>query len=187
MIAIAAFTFQSCSNEPKDSKEMADSLNETKDTTTNVAETGGIAAPEEDSKFATAAANGGMAEVEYAKVAITKATHPKLKEFATMMVSDHGKANAELMDLAKAKNITLPAMIDEEHQKMLTDLSALSGKDFDKKYTDMMVDAHQKTYDLMQKESKDGMDADLKTFAGKTAPIVKAHLDMIKGIKDSMK
>ncbi|MEJ5996297.1 DUF4142 domain-containing protein [Pedobacter sp. Du54] len=187
MIALAAFSFQSCNSENKDSKETADSLNESKDTTTNVAATGGIAVIEADAEFATKSAAAGMAEVELGKLALTKATNSQVKEFASMMVSDHGKANEELMAIATAKNITLPASLDEDHQKMWDELNAKTGTDFDKKYVDDMVNGHKKVVDLMEKQAKDGEDADLKAFAAKTAPIVKAHLDAIKKIQDSLK
>lgn len=187
LISLAAFTFQSCNSENKDSKETADSLNESKDTTTNVATTGGIAVGEADAEFSTKAAVAGMAEVELGKLALEKSTNTKVKEFATMMVNDHGKANEELMGLANAKNISLPATLDDDHQKMWDDLNAKTGRDFDKKYVDDMVDGHKKVLDLMEKQAKDGVDADLKAFAAKTAPIVRSHLDMIKKIKDSMK
>lgn len=187
MIAAAAFAFQGCNSKPKDAKESADSLNKTKDTTTNAAATGGIAVDQSDSKFATDAANGGMAEVALGKLALTKTTNASVKDFANMMVSDHGKANEKLMTIAKAKNITLPATVDADHQKKMDDLAKLNGKDFDKAYVDAMVDGHKKTLDLMNGEAKDGKDADLKAFATETAPIVQAHLDAINKIKDGLK
>ncbi|NCD71949.1 DUF4142 domain-containing protein [Mucilaginibacter agri] len=187
MIAATALTIQSCSNQPKDAKENADSLNKTKDTTTNVAATGGIAVDQSDAKFATDAAVGGMAEVALGKLALEKSTNPSVKEFATMMVSDHGKANEKLMALAKTKNITLPMAVDEDHQKKMDELSKKTGSDFDKAYVDAMVDGHKKTLDLMNGEAKDGKDAELKAFATETAPIVKAHLDAINKIHDGLK
>lgn len=187
MIMLAAFSFQSCNSENKDSKETADSLNESKDTTTNVDATGGIAVVEDDAEFATKSAVAGMAEVELGKLALAKSTNAQVKEFASMMVNDHGKVNEELMKIAATKNITLPTSIDEDHQKMWDELNGKTGKDFDKKYVDDMVDGHKKVLDLMEKQAKDGADADLKAFAAKTAPVVKVHLDQIKKIKDSMK
>lgn len=187
MIAIAAFAFQGCSNEAKDSKENADSINAVKDTTSNTAATGGIAVEEDDAMFATKAAVGGMAEVDFGKLALSKTNHAQIKAFADMMVNDHGKANEELKAIAAQKNITLPTALDEDHQKVANDLNTATGKDFDKKYVDAMVDGHEKTLDLMEKEAKDGKDADLKAFAAKTAPIVKAHLDAIKKIRDGLK
>ena len=186
MIASATYLFSAC-NSHKDAKQTADSLNKTKDTTTNAMNTGGIAVTSDDAKFATDAANGGMAEVALGKLAQSKTANAEIKEFAAMMVMDHSKANDELMVIAKAKNITLPATVDADHQKKMDDLSKMTGKDFDKAYVDAMVDGHKKTLDLMNKEAKDGKDADLKAFAAKTAPTVQMHLDKIKKIKDSMK
>ena len=186
-VSISALAFQACSGGNKDAKESADSLNQSKDTTTNVAATGGIAVDEADSKFATTAAVGGMAEVELGKLALQKSTNAQIKEFATMMVNDHGNANMELMEIAKTKNITLPSTVDADHQKKMDDLSKKTGADFDKAYVSTMVDGHKSTLKLMEDESKDGKDADLKAFATKTAPVVQSHLTMINKINDSMK
>ncbi|WP_316799559.1 DUF4142 domain-containing protein [Pedobacter frigidisoli] len=185
-VSISAFTFQSCGSGQKDAKESADSLNMAKDTSTNVAETGGIAVDEADSKFATQAAVGGMAEVELGKLALEKATNQQVKDFASMMVKDHGTANTELMAIAAQKNITLPSTVDDEHKKTMEDLGKKTGADFDKAYVDAMISGHKSTLKLMEDESKDGKDAELKTFATKTAPIVQSHLVMINKISDSI-
>ncbi|WP_342646797.1 DUF4142 domain-containing protein [Mucilaginibacter sp. CSA2-8R] len=188
MMAIAALSFQSCGgNSSNDSKEMADSANHSKDTSTNAAATGGIAVETDDSKFATEAANGGMAEVELAKLAETKATNPKVKEFASMMIKDHTKANEELMSIAKTKNITLPTTVGADEQKVMEDLQKKSGTDFDKAYVDAMVDDHDKDVDMFDKASKDLKDTELKSFAVKTLPTLKMHQSAIKAIKDGMK
>lgn len=187
VMAISALAFQACNGGNKDAKESADSLNMAKDTTANVAATGGIAVEEADAKFTTEAAVGGMAEVELGKMALEKSSNPQVKEFATMMVKDHGMANTELMAIAKQKNITLPSTVDDEHKKKMEDLSKKTGTDFDKAYVSAMVDGHKSTLKLMEDESKDGKDADLKAFATKTAPIVQSHLQMINKINDSMK
>lgn len=186
-ISASALAFQACSGENKDAKESADSLNLAKDTTTNAAATGGIAVDEADSKFATTAAVGGMAEVELSKLALQKSSNAQVKEFATMMVTDHGNANMELMEIAKTKNITLPSTLDADHQKKLDDLSKKSGAEFDKAYVSDMIDGHKSTLKLMEDESKDAKDTELKAFAAKTAPIVQSHLVMINKINDSMK
>lgn len=187
VMAISALAFQACNGGNKDAKENADSLNRTKDTTSNVAATGGIAVEEADAKFTTQAAVGGMAEVELGKMALEKSSNPQVKEFATMMVKDHGMANTELTAIAKQKNITLPSTVDDEHKKKMDDLSKKTGADFDKAYVNAMVDGHKSTLKLMEDESRDGKDADLKSFATKTAPIVQSHLGMINKINDSMK
>jgi putative membrane protein len=187
IIAAAAFTFQSCNHGAKDAKDSADSLNKTKDTTTNATATGGIAVNSDDAKFATTAAVGGMAEVALGKLAVSKTSNAQIKDFANMMITDHGQANAELASIASAKNITLPTEPDSAHLKKADELSKLSGKDFDKAYVDAMIDGHKKTLDLMNNEAKNGSDSTLKAFAAKVVPTVQKHLDAINKIHDSMK
>jgi len=186
MFVLSAWMFQACNNGAKtDSKESADSANHTKDTTTSGAT--GIAVDQGDSKFATDAANGGLAEVAVAKVAEQKAINPKVKAFAEMMVKDHSKANEELMGIAKIKNITLPAEPSEDKQKELADLSAKSTTDFDKAYVDAMVDGHKKTITLFEDAAKNCKDADLKAFATNTLPVIKGHLAEIEAIKKGLR
>lgn len=140
-----------------------------------------------DTTFAAKAAVGGMAEVALGKMAQEKGSDSKVKDFGKMMVMDHGKANAELMSIAKSKNLMLPATLDAEHQAKSDSLSKLSGKDFDKAYVKAMVEGHQKTLALMQSEAGNGKDAELKGFAAKTAPVVQSHLTEIQKISDSLK
>ena len=66
-------------------------------------------------------------------------------------------------------------------------LSEKSGKEFDRDYMSMMVKDHQDDVDKFEKMSKDGNDADLKAFATKTLPILRAHLDSAKAINDALK
>jgi putative membrane protein len=174
---------QSCSGNKSASE--TDSTATTDSTTTTVqADSATVLA---DTAFAAKAAIGGMAEVALGKIAAAKASDSQVKEFGNMMVMDHGKANAELMSIAKTKNIMLPAALDAEHQAKSDSLSKLSAKDFDKAYAKTMVEDHKKTLALMQAEAAGGQDAELKAFAAKTAPVVQHHLDAIQKIHDSLK
>jgi putative membrane protein len=140
-----------------------------------------------DTTFAAKAAISGMAEVDLGKMAAAKGTAKEVKDFGQMMVMDHGKANAELMSIAKNKNITLPAGLDAEHQAKSDSLSKLTGQDFDKGYVAVMIEDHKKTLALMQSEASNGKDADLKAFAAKTAPVVQHHLEDITKIQQGLK
>jgi putative membrane protein len=189
MMLCAAWMIQSCGGAKTDSTDKADSANTAKVDSSKVdtSKAAVITVEKGDADFTVAAANGGMAEVALGKLAQTKTKNAKVKEFADMMVMDHGKANDELMALAKGKNITLPTTVSDEKQKEMDELSKKSGADFDKAYVDAMVDGHKKTIDLFEGESKNGKDADLKAFTDKTLPTIKMHLTHIQGIKDGMK
>jgi putative membrane protein len=185
-MAAIAITFAACSGSSKTTS--TDSSTVVKDSTTVVkTDTTQMAADSGDATFAKKAAIGGMAEVALGKLALSKTSDKSIKDFATMMVDDHGKANEELMTVAKGKNMMLPATVDAEHQAKMDSLKSLSGAAFDKGYVAVMVEGHQKTLDLMQMEASNGKDAELKAFAAKTAPVVKMHLDMITKIQSGQK
>jgi putative membrane protein len=98
------------------------------------------------------------------------------------MVDDHTKANDELKQVASQENLTLPTTLDKKHQQMVDKLSALSGPAFDKAYVKDMVKDHEKDVKEFQKESQDGTDPNIKSFATKTLPVLQSHLESIKQI-----
>lgn len=186
---IAAMTalLQACSSSSKTNSNVDSSSTTTDSTQVTETKTDSSAMVMADTTFAAKAAVGGMAEVALGKMAAAKGQSSKVKDFGNMMVMDHGKANAELMNIAKSKNIALPTGLDAEHQAKSDSLSKLSGKDFDAAYVKAMVEGHQKTLALMKSEAANGTDADLKAFAAKTAPVVETHLNAIMKILADMK
>ncbi|WP_166637863.1 DUF4142 domain-containing protein [Sphingobacterium paludis] len=140
-----------------------------------------------DTSFVNKAAIAGMAEVQMSELAQQQASHAKVKEFASMMVTDHSRANTELKQIAGSKNLMLPAKLDKAHMDKLEMLKKKKGAEFDKAYVMAMVEGHEKTVALMEQGSMSLTDADLKAFATKTTPIVKSHLEAIKKIKSEMK
>jgi putative membrane protein len=131
----------------------------------------------EPSVFVKKAAQDGMTEVEAAKVALEKSKDPSIRSFAERMVADHGKANAELAAIAKAKGIEVPKKLDAEHQAMVDALSAKSGGEFDREYSHHMNMDHSKAIALFEGASKTA-DPTLAGFASKTLPTLKQHKQM---------
>ncbi len=186
IVALAVYAIQGC-HSGSTANQSADTTTQAKDTASATTKTASTPVDSSDMKFAMNAAGGGMAEIQLSKLAVQKSTDTKIKNFAAMMVTDHGKAGDTLMMIAKNKNITLPTTLDPEHQKKYDELSKMSGANFDKAYVKIMVDDHQGALKLMQGEAKNGTDADLKAFAAKTALMVQMHIDAINKIHDSMK
>lgn len=141
----------------------------------------------QDRDFVMDAAMGGLLEVELGRVAAQKGMSDAVKQFGQRMVDDHSKANTELMTLASGKGITLPTALDEKHQKDVTKLSAMSGAEFDRAYSKMMLSDHNKDVSEFEKQSTKGTDADLKAFASKTLPTLQEHLQMAKTLPDNQR
>lgn len=136
----------------------------------------------QDHKFIMDAAMGGMMEVELGRVAAQRGMSDAVKQFGQRMVDDHSKVNAELTSLASSKGMTLPAAMDEKHQKEVTKLSGMSGAEFDRAYAKMMVKDHEKDVRMFERHSTRGTDPDIKAFAAKTLPTLQEHLQMAKAL-----
>jgi putative membrane protein len=135
-----------------------------------------------DHAFIQQMAMGGMAEVELGELAGKKAATAKVKTFGQRMVTDHGKANAELKSLASSKKITLPTDVGAENKATMDKLSKLSGAEFDRAYMTTMVEKHQKTLDTLKRQSMSGKDEQVKAWAAKAAPTVEEHLKLARDL-----
>lgn len=128
-----------------------------------------------DKTFMTNAAKGGMMEVEWGKRAAQNAQNADVKNFGNRMVTDHSKANNELMALAGKKGVKLKS-------------EKVKGKwTSDKDYMAMMVQDHEKDVAEFQNEAKSGTDPDVKKWAGDTAKIIQGHLKMAKSTQAKLK
>jgi putative membrane protein len=132
-----------------------------------------------DKSFMKEAAKGGMMEVDMGKMAQTKGKSADVKKIGTTMVTDHTKANNELMAIAKKKGVDLSKEKPASH--------SMGDENFDKNYIDMMVKDHEKDLSAFQAEAKNGTDADVKAFASKTSAVIKKHLDMVKAAQAKVK
>lgn len=145
------------------------------------------AASNKDEDFIKDAVSGGLMEVELGRYAQQNAKNPRVRNFGAMMVRDHSKVNDELKTLLTQKNIAVPPTMDDKHHDKMTDIQKKTGVDFDKDYMSEMVDDHEKDVDKFKKFAEKGTDAELKSFAGKTLPILLMHQDSAKKIKDALK
>ena len=132
-----------------------------------------------DKSFMKEAAMGGMMEVDMGKMAQQKGKSADVKKIGSTMVTDHTKANNELMAIAKKKGVDLSKEKPKSH--------SMKDDNFDKDYINMMVKDHEKDLAAFQAEAKDGTDADVKAFASKTSGVIKKHLDMVKAAQAKMK
>ena len=136
-----------------------------------------------DKDFVTKAAEGGAAEVQMAQLAQQKSTNAGVKQFAQGMIDDHTPANKKLADLAAAKGMTAPTEPSAAQQKMLAKLQTMDGAKFDHAYLTGQVKAHQTMLKLFERESTNGKDTDLKSFAEATTPVIQKHITMAQTTK----
>ena len=126
------------------------------------------------------AAKINLSEIKLAKLAVKRATNAEVKELAQMMIDHHAKMYDETAALAKKKGVSIPDTIAMGDVDGYNDLSDKDGVDFDKKYVDLNIDAHQKAIDKFEAaNSSDKKDDDVKTLANGALPQIRSHVDKL--------
>ncbi len=133
----------------------------------------------QDTHFIKTAAISGMAEVNDGKLAQSMGS-ADVQKVGEQMVTDHTKANSQLMALANEKGATPPMQVDAKHAAITSSLQKLSGSSFDKRYLSTELQGHEMTIAAFKTEASTGSDPGLKSFASSTLPILEQHLSMIK-------
>lgn len=183
LVLMLAVTSCNNSNE-KDTVEIADSINKSnidsaithKSTTVDAA----------SAEFMVKAANSAMTGADLAGLAQQKANSPAVKEFASLLLSDHSAETGQLKMLAVAKNVVLPEAPSDDKLKIKNDLSAKSGKDFDKAFIQQMIKDHDAGIELYEDAMKNVKDPDVTSFADKTLQKLREHLSRAKSIRESL-
>ena len=184
--AIAALSVAACGQKPDETKGAATPAEQAATPDANPAAT--VPTPSDETKAATfveKAAASDMFEIEAAKLAAKRSTNAEVKKFAAMMEKAHAKTTEDLKAAIAASGaaITPPTVLPEDLQGKLDDLTKADDKDFDKKYADSQVDAHQAALNLLQRYAQDGDTPAIKAFAAATAPAVQEHLNHAEGLK----
>jgi putative membrane protein len=145
-----------------------------------------------DSQILNTVIAANVEEVTLGRLALKKATQPKVRTFAKTMVEDHSSSLRKAQQIAKKLRIS-PQTSDssedknDETRKKSENLSAKPGADFDRDYVEQMEESHRK---LLEKLDRDliaqTQSADLKSFLQATRATVEAHLNHAKELRTKL-
>ena len=101
------------------------------------------------------------------------------------MVSSHQAVNKELAELASRKGVMLSDTLNKDMQEEYDELAKNDDAKLNKEYIECQVKAHKMAVDAFEDAAEDSKDADVKAFAVKNLPHLKAHLDEVKRMDDA--
>lgn len=136
----------------------------------------------DDFEFVAKATAGNRYEIEAARIAVAKATGPKVKDLAGMLVKDHGEILEDLAKAAREAGVSLPAEAkpDADKRARLDALAAKSGAGFDALFVADMKKAHDDSLALLTVYMQVGKNPKLQAWAAKWLPTVQRHRDVLK-------
>lgn len=133
--------------------------------------------PRRDRKFIVEAAESGLFEVQAGQLASMKAENPLVKSYGSMLVDHHTAANNELVQIANARKVELPAGPPRGMRRDLERLGKETGGKFDREFLEKAgIDAHRKTIERFEKARDEVKDPQLRAFIERTLPTLRSHL-----------
>jgi putative membrane protein len=141
---------------------------------------------EKDADFIADLAEINLQGIELGKLAQEKGTG-EVKKMGKKMEEIHKKNIEELKKLASSKSITVPEALSDKGRDNQNQLMNKSGDDFIKSLCNRMVEDHKSAIKKCEKASTDASDIEIKNWANKTLPELRAHLDEAMICEDKYK
>jgi putative membrane protein len=138
-----------------------------------------------DRMFLRAAAEGGIAEVQFGQLAAQKGSSEEVKTFGQKMVDDHTALNKDMGTVADSIGIKLPTHMNKTDQAEYEKLNGLSGDEFDTEYLTLMVKDHHKDLREFRLEAAGTQDQTLKDAVIKAQGVIHEHLVMVNNLARS--
>lgn len=135
----------------------------------------------EDKEFFKNAGELNMTEIALGRMAQERGFSPEIKALGATMQADHTKMTQELAALATAKAVTMDIEPAATEKAMLSAFKEKTGAEFDREFREHMAKDHAKAMHTFEDAAKDSKDPDVKAFAIKSLPVLKAHYDAVGG------
>jgi putative membrane protein len=133
--------------------------------------------------FVAAAGASDLYEQQSSQLVLQTTKDAKVRQFANMMISDHGKSTQQVKAAARQAGLN-PGMphLNPEQTQMIAQLRAATGPARDTAYVSQQKTAHQQAIKLHQDYAANGSAASLKAAASAIVPVVQHHIDMLQGM-----
>lgn len=146
-----------------------------------------------DPEIVAVLATSDTAEIQPSQLANQKGENAQVKQFAQMMLNDHGMLSDSMRALAQASNLApapnaMTQQMQTQLQSTMQSLQGLSGAAFDSAYVQWMVQSHQTTLDAIDQQLlTSAQNPQLRAaIEQKVRPTVQTHLQQIQQIQSGL-
>ena len=130
---------------------------------------------------------GNYNEIGLAKLALKKTADKGIKSIAQQLVTDHTSALEKLKSMASKEKLDVATSPSDEGQSLLTTLETKKTTEFDKAWTEALLDKHKTSITKFDAAAKTVSNTELKTFVDQTLPKLRMHLDKLMAYHGQIK
>ncbi len=127
-------------------------------------------------------AQTNLLALEAARLAKQKGQSADVKEFADAMESEHAQAADRLKHFAQQKGVPVQDSLESKDAAKLAKLQRLQGAEFDRAYSQEMVQTHQDAVKLFEAAASSAPETDVQAYAQSQLPMLRKHLRMAQSL-----
>ncbi len=135
-----------------------------------------------DKSYLKDEAEGNLAEVKMAQLALKTTKNADIRAFASRMVTDHTSLYNAEKPLAMSAGVSLPTTPSALQTASYLKLKVLTGDTFDKSYVKGMVEDHREDIQKANAEDAETQNPSMKKLAMHSTDVMSQHKTMIDGI-----
>lgn len=135
-----------------------------------------------DRVFAQRAYEGGYSEIYLARAVMKLTNDPSVHKFATRMIQDHSKNDAQLASIAQRMHVTVQKKPDADAVQEAKTLRHLPKDQIAEQYLTYEENDHQKDVTGYQNEAEESNVTPLRQYAKASLPVLKQHLKLAQDL-----
>ena len=131
--------------------------------------------------FVKVASGANEFEIQSSQLAKDQGVEGDVLELADMIIADHTRAGEKLAQLLEQEGLEPPPKtLSRKEQRMLDQLTAAEGADFETLYLDIQAQAHMEAVALFRTYAGSGDNQTIVGFAKETLPRLVTHMGHVK-------
>lgn len=136
--------------------------------------------------FMMKTAQADLSEIDMARLALKKSDDTDVRDYASMIQSDHTAALEDLSDLMKDRNVPEPKTTTADAIQDLNRMNELTGPEFDREFINMMVADHEKAIEMFHEQVGISLDPDIRKYAEDQIPKLEMHLEKAQRLQSRL-
>lgn len=136
--------------------------------------------PNQRGAYVEMAAASDLFEIQSGQMAAQRGQSAAVRQFGTMLVDHHQRTTAQLSAAAAAAGTMPTPDLMPMQVRMMTELRAASGSNFDRVFVRQQVQAHEMALALHSNYASNGDTPSLRAVASAATPVVRQHLDQAR-------
>lgn len=148
-----------------------------------------VALAQQDATFLTDAMSGDLAEMQLGRLAQERGQSAQVREFGERLVHDHEDAMRRTAEIAELEGVAPPRAPMPDAQEAYRRLSELSGAEFDREFTNLMIANHAKQISKFEQQAarEDVVGStDATEHAKDRLPRLREHLEIAQSIDQTL-